>query len=147
MVLKNLALLATLAHLARQQDGQLHEIGNDGSKITNLCKLFRNNNLLRNIGKNSKTGNMIRGFTMTPLDILAWLTGGGFTVTEREGRLWVTPGSLLSVEDAALVRENREELLAYLRDPTPPEPPPVERARKAAEPQRELFDEEDLRWR
>ena len=76
---------------------------------------------------------------MTPLDVLAWLTGGGFTVTEREGRLWVSPGSLLSEDDRALVREHRDALLAYLRDPTPPEPPPVERVRKVPELQPELF--------
>lgn len=84
---------------------------------------------------------------MTPLDVLAWLTGGGFSVEERGGRLWVSPASRLTEADRALIAEHRLVLLAYLTDPPPPQALPARRA-KVADVHPELFGDADgLAWR
>lgn len=83
---------------------------------------------------------------MTPLDVLAWLCGGGFSVEERGGRLWVSPASRLTEADRALIAEHREALLEYLRDPTPEEAPRRLKMYNPG-PQLGLFGEDSLNWR
>lgn len=82
---------------------------------------------------------------MTPLDVLAWLAGGGFTVEVREGRLWVSPASQLTEADRALLAGHRDALVAYLSGPPARAEPP--RGRWEPDAQRELFEGDDLAWR
>ena len=51
---------------------------------------------------------------MTPMDILAWLAGGGIDVSVRNGKIIASPRELISESDRQLIQEHRDALYEFL---------------------------------